>query len=360
MILLSTIINQFETALFRKYKTRLLPSHKKALMRMQFCRTQFSPQMLVRCSSDDCSNQSYIAHSCGHRSCPHCQNHESQQWIENQLNKRVPAKYYLLTFTLPRQFRGIVWQNQRVIYQLLFSVINDVLMTFTQNDKKLKGSAGLTMVLHTHARNLGYHPHIHVVMPGAAINKQTRLWRVKSTKYLFNKDALAKVFRAKFLQALVNAQLPLPKRYPKEWVADCRGVGDGTKAIIYLGKYLYKGVIQEKDILSCQNGEITFRYKASKSKTYQFKTIKGEDFLWLLVQHVLPKGLRKVRNVGFLNGCSKQLIKILQVIFKIDPLRLLKKLKQRPEIRCRRCGAPMRIVQTMIHGLPYDTLPNSA
>ncbi len=291
---------------------------------------------------------------------PHCQNHESQQWIENQLNKRVLAKYYLLTFTLPQQFRGIAWQNQREVYHLLFSVVKDVLMTFTRNDKKLKGSAGFTMVLHTKTRDLRYHPHIHVVMPGAAIGKKSRLWRVKSTKYLFNKDALAKVFRAKFLQALVDAKLPLPKRYPEKWVADCRGVGDGSKALIYLGNYLYKGVIQEKDIISCQNGEVTFRYKESKSKTYQTKTVKGEEFLWLLVQHVLPKGFRKVRNVGFLNGSSKQLIKILQVIFKIDPHRLLKRLKQRPKIQCRLCGAPMKIVQTMIQGLPYDILSNSA
>jgi hypothetical protein len=360
MILLSTLINQFEAAFLQKYKTRLLPGHKKALMRMKFCRTQFSPQMLVRCSSDDCSNHSTIAHSCGHRNCPHCQSHESQQWIENQLNKRVAATYYLLTFTLPGQFRDIAWQNQRAVYHLLFSVIKDVLMTFARNDKKLKGEAGFTMVLHTHTRDLRHHPHMHVVMPGAAIEKNSRLWRVKSTKYLFDKDALAIVFRAKFLQALVDAQLPLPKRYPEKWVADCRAVGDGSKAIIYLGRYLYKGVIQEKDILSCQNGEVTFRYKESKSKTYQTRTVKGEEFLWLLVQHVLPKGFRKVRNYGFLNGCCKQLIKIIQVIFKIDPRMLLKKLKQRPEIRCRLCGAPMRIVQTMIQGLPYDILPNSA
>jgi hypothetical protein len=171
---------------------------------------------------------------------------------------------------------------------------------------------------------------------------------------------LAKVFRAKFLQALVDAGLPLPKRYPKKWVAHCKGVGDGSKALIYLGKYLYKGVMQEKDIISCHNGEVTFRYQDSKSKTYQTKTVKGEDFLWLLLQHVLPKGFRKVRNVGFLNGNSKQLIKILQVILKIDPHRFLKKQEQRPTIRCRRCGAPMRIVQTMIRGVPHEALSNSA
>ena len=168
------------------------------------------------------------------------------------------------------------------------------------------------------------------------------------------------MFRAKFLQALVDAERPLPNRYPKEWVVHCRGVGNGTKAIIYLGKYLYRGVIQEKDIISCKNGWVTFRYKPSKSKKYQTKTVRGEDFLWLLLKHILPKGFRKVRNVGFLNGSSKHLIKILQVIFRIDPHRLLKKLKQRPAIRCPRCGSPMRIVQTMIQRTPHDILLNSA
>jgi hypothetical protein len=69
----------------------------------------------------------------------------------------------------------IVWQNQRVVYHLLFSMVKEVLMTFAQNDKKLKGKAGFTMVLHTHARDLGYHPHIHVVMPGGAVGTKNRL-----------------------------------------------------------------------------------------------------------------------------------------------------------------------------------------
>ena len=31
--------------------------------------------------------------------------------------------------------------------------------------------------------------------------------------------------------------------------------GKGDKALIYLGKYLYRGIIQEKDILKCENGK---------------------------------------------------------------------------------------------------------
>jgi hypothetical protein len=49
-----------------------------------------------------------VPHSCGHRNCPHCQQHESQQWLERQLQMQVPAEYFLLTFTLPAELRALV------------------------------------------------------------------------------------------------------------------------------------------------------------------------------------------------------------------------------------------------------------
>ncbi len=57
--------------------------------------------------------------------------------------------------------------------------------------------------------------------------------------YLFNHIALAKVFRAKMLAAIEAAGLSLPARYPSEWVVDCKSVGSGAPALIYLGRYLY-------------------------------------------------------------------------------------------------------------------------
>jgi hypothetical protein len=269
MILLSSIINEFEKRFWARYKKTGQPGHRKALFAMKQCRKEHGPHMLAKCTNHNCGEQTYIPHSCGHRNCPHCQNHENWQWIENQLSKRLPAQYYLITFTLPYQLRDLAWENQKKIYSLMFACVQDVLKTFTENDKKLLGTAGFTTILHTHSRALDYHPHIHVVMPGASINKKTGLWRVKSPGYLFNHEALAKVFRAKVLEKIVDNNLHVPKNCPKQWVVDCQDVGNGDKALIYLGKYLYKGVIQEKDILKCQNGMVTFRYLHSKTKQYQ-------------------------------------------------------------------------------------------
>jgi hypothetical protein len=167
------------------------------------------------------------------------------------------------------------------------------------------------------------------------------LWRVKSGKYLFSHKALAKVFRAKLLKAIVDHNLQVPKDCPEKWVVDCKNVGNGDKALIYLGKYLYKGVIQEKDILKCENGMITFGYIHSKTGKYRTKTVSGEYFLCLLMQHVLPKGFRRVRCYGFLHPCSKKLIKLLQLLLRFNPVMMVKKLKQRAKCVFRRKLPPI-------------------
>lgn len=348
-MLLSTIINEFRDSFFRTYKKNLLPGHIKALSSMAQCRHEHGPHMLARCSDHRCGERTYIPHSCGHRNCPHCQNHESQQWMESQLDKRLPCQYYLITFTLPGQMRDLAWKHQKTVYALMFRVVQDLLKSFTNNDKKLGGSPGFTAILHTQSRTLDYHPHIHVVMPGASINLQTRLWKEKSGKYLFSHKALAKVFRAKLLQALVENKLPVPHDCPKQWVVDCKDAGNGEEALIYLGRYLYRGVIREKDILHCRDGMVTFRYRHAKSGKDRNRTVKGEYFLYLLMLHVLPRGFRRARSYGFLHACSKKLVRFLQLLLRVAPWRaLVRSLKQRPAIICPACGAAMVITATMI------------
>jgi hypothetical protein len=310
--------------------------------------------MLVACN--ECDQKLYIPHSCGHRNCPHCQAHESQQWLERQLKKQVPAEYFLITFTLPAEFRPLAWQHQRMIYSLMIRCCWDTLKTFSQNDKQLQGTPGAIAVLHTHSRCLDFHPHVHVVMPAAAIDPRKRLWRKKQKgkqkkSYLFNHEALAKVFRAKMLEGITQEGFSLPAKYPEEWVVDCKSVGAGAKALVYLGRYLYRGVIQEKDIISCKNGRVTYRYQNSKTKQFETKTVTGEAFLWLLLQHVLPKGFRRARNFGFLHPNSKPLIQVLQLICNFDPNQALAWMRKRPPMSCSCCGGTMTILKTRIRSM---------
>lgn len=364
MIALSSIITQFETAFLSQYQAAILPGHRQALSAMKQCRTTLAPCLLAHCSA--CDERRLVPHSCGHRNCPHCQHHESQQWLERQRGRLVPGSYFLLTFTLPAELRDLAWRHQRLLYALLFECAWETVCSFSQNDKQLQGTPGAVAVLHTHSRRLDYHPHVHLAMPAATLDAKRQLWRTKKGKhqgnqYLFNHRALAKVFRAKLLAAFSREGLLLPPRQPEKWVVDCRCVGSGEKALIYLGRYLYRGVIQEKDILRCTDGQVSFRYRDSKTGKTAIRTVSGATFLWLLLQHVLPKGFRRARNFGFLHPNSKRLIALLQYVLKLEPGRALAFLKPRPPLRCPCCGAPMRIVRTRLRSwLPADRTPDAS
>jgi hypothetical protein len=222
----------------------------------------------------------------------------------------VPATYFLLTFTLPAEFRGIAAAHPGPLYDLLLRCSWETVRTFSQNDRQLQGTPGAMAVLHTNTRQLDFHPHVHLVMPAAAVDTKNKRWRTKRKAkggYLFSHKALAKVFRAKVLAGIADAGLALPGRYPKDWVVDCKSVGTGESALIYLGRYLYRGVIREADIMACADGQVTFRYRDAKSGKMQRRTVPGAQFLWLVLQHVLPKGFRRARNFGFLHPNCKRL-----------------------------------------------------
>jgi hypothetical protein len=317
MITLASIIERFGADYSAQYATSALPSQLQALNAMRVCRSHMAKQMLARCG--DCDMQRLVPHSCGHRSCPHCQHHESQGWIEQQTQRLVAGNYFLITFTLPSELRTLVWQHQRIAYAALMDCAWQTLRSFSQNHKQLQGTPGAIAVLHTHSRQLEFHPHVHMVMPAAALDADKRLWRTlrrssKGDGYLFNHKALAKVFRGKFLVALAQSGFALPANIPKDWVVDCKGVGDGKKALAYLGRYLYRGVIQERDILRCEQGLVTYRWRDSASKKKRLTTVSGVEFLRRVLQHVLPKGFRRSRNFGFLHPNSKRLIALLKLL----------------------------------------------
>lgn len=349
MTRLAHVIDAFDADFRAQYRDRLTSDHLRALAAMKHCRSEANPKMRVTCTA--CDHRSLVPHSCGHRHCPHCQHHESQQWLERQMQRLVPADYFLITFTLPAQFRTLAAAHPRIAYDLLMKSAWETVHTFSQNDRQLAGMPGAIAVLHTHTRQLDYHPHVHLVVPAAAVDAEQQRWRTKRRRgkgYLFSHQALAKVFRAKMLAGLTAVGLTLPGHYPADWVVDCKAVGNGASALIYLGRYLYRGVIREQDILTCANGQVTFRYRHAKTGRMEQRTVAGADFLWLVLQHVLPKGFRRARNFGFLHPNCKRLIALLHLLLKFVPVLASAWVKERAPIPCPCCGAAMKIVRTRI------------
>ena len=337
---LAHLIHQYLPACKEKYANRLLPGHFKAIAALLRCRTPDAGQIQMRCT--DCAEQLQYPRSCGHRSCPRCQNHEASLWLDRQRDKLLPVEYFMVTFTLPYELRALAWRHQTGIYNILFAAASSTLKDFGLNPKQLGADIGLTAVLHTHTRRLDYHPHLHVIVPGGGVDRAKRQWKKKKGKYRFNAFALAKVFRARFLAAMNTAGLAIPDPLPDQWVVDCKQVGKGEPALQYLSRYLYRGVISEKNIIANRDGKVTFRSIEGNTGKSQYRTVNGETFLWLVLQHVLPKGFRRVRDYGFLHGNSKKWLSLVQLVLKV--IIEARTPRPRPVFKCPKCQSPMQIL----------------
>lgn len=344
MTLLQTL-DRYAGQFLRLYGCRLRDEHKHAFSAMRHCRTEYYGELLWQCPG--CEHTRKTFRSCGHRSCQRCQNHDNTRWLERQQAKLLPVDYFMVTFTLPAQCRGVAWENQREMYDLLFQCAVSTCRDFAQSDKHLKGEIGQSAVLHTQTRRLDYHPHVHIIIPGGAIDTEQHCWRKPKGKFLFVQKALAKVFRARMLQGMKQAGL-MPKRVlPDAWVVDCRAIGNGLPALKYLSRYLYRGVISEKQLVSDDGESVTFRYRDGQTKKWKNRTVSGAKFVWLLIQHVLPRGFRRVRDYGFLHGNAKHKLIRVQWFLKVA-ISLTPTPSTRPPLLCLECNEPMVVISTTL------------
>jgi hypothetical protein len=182
-------------------------------------------------------------------------------------------------------------------------------------DAKYLGSnnIGATAVLHTWGRDLNYHPHVHMIVPGGAISQSGTDWLPSRVDFLVPVLALSKIFRAKFKHFMNKCGLLEqiePELWQMDWIVNCQAVGDGRDSLRYLAPYVFRVAIGNHRIRRVQvhedgTGTVTFMVKPSKQRSYRPMSVSAEEFIRRLVQHVLPRGLQKVRHIGFMHKRSK-------------------------------------------------------
>lgn len=335
---LATLCEHYLDRYKQQYAVSTSKNQWSALNAILGCRTEQYGQ--IRLSCGNCLSQSSHPRSCGHRACNQCQHHSTRQWLERQMRKLLPVDYYMVTFTLPYELRALAKANQAIIYGLLFRGAVSTLKTFGLNRPSFNAELAMTGVLHTHTRRLDYHPHVHMIVPAGGINASRSQWRTVKGKYLFNGFKLAAAFRGCLLRAIEKAGLVSPKT-PRKWVVQCQRVGRGLPAIKYLSRYLYRGVISNRNIIADDGHYITFRYQDNNGKT-KTRRLRGEAFMALVLQHTLPKGFRRARDYGFLHGNAKRKLKIVQWVLKVAIA--APKDIERPTFICKKCSSPLSII----------------
>jgi hypothetical protein len=94
----------------------------------------------------------------------------------------------------------------------------------------------------------------------------------------------------------------------------------------YLARYVFRAAIANNRIVSLDADGVSFRHKHRASNRWRQTRLSGPEFMRRFLQHVLPKGLHKVRYFGLWHPSKRQeaaqarLLLLLQVRSSSAPL----------------------------------------
>ena len=283
---------------------------RRVLSAMALCRTAALGGHLDLCHSCHLERPSY--NSCRNRHCPKCQALAQERWIAARAEKLLPVGHYHAVFTVPSELRPLAHQAPRAVYDALFQAASETLQELgrTRADTML----GITMVLHTWTRELGYHPHVHAIVTAGGLTESG--WKPMSLKYLFPVEVMGELLRGKMqthLRELLRAgQLPLRSQelerlmqqlnQHERWVVYVKKAFRHAEHVLkYLGRYTHRVAISNGRLVAADQDHVTFR-----TKNGQTVTLEPAEFLHRFIQHVLPKGLQKIRHYGLYAAAASE------------------------------------------------------
>jgi Putative transposase/Transposase zinc-binding domain len=293
----------------------------KVMSAIERCRTAALGGHVARCA--DCAFTTIAYNSCRNRHCPKCQGAAAKQWLADREADLLPVPYYHVVFTLPAAIADIAYQNKAVLYDLLFKVSAETMLTIAADPKHLGARIGVTSVLHSWGSAMTHHPHVHMIVPGGGISLDGQRWVSCRPGFFLPVRALSRLFRRLFLKALsathaagrlsffgedshlADAQsfaaylAPLRKA---EWVVYSKRPFGGPEAVLaYLSRYTHRVAIANSRLIACDERGVTFKWKDYRIKgrdRYKRMTLTTDEFIRRFLIHVLPKGLHRIRHYG--------------------------------------------------------------
>ena len=293
---------------------RLGPQHRKIVSDITRCRTAYLGGHIERCTH--CGTQRITYRSCRNRHCPTCQHIPRERWLEARKAELLPTQYFHLVFTLPHQLNAMVLRNKTVMLNILFQSVSRTLLCFGQNE--LGGKLGFMAILHSWDQPLNAHFHLHCLVAGGAVSADGSQWIPCRHNYLFNQEALSRVFRAKFMEltsrAFERGKLNLTGSYPqlkntlydKTWVVSVRDpIKHPHDVLQYLARYTHRVAIANSRLLALKDSTVTFTYKDRQNNRTAHQTISAVEFIRRFLLHSLPQSFVRIRHFGFLANRSR-------------------------------------------------------
>jgi hypothetical protein len=359
----------------------------KVMSAVESCRTAALGGHVERC--EDCSHTRIAYNSCRNRHCPKCQGAAAKEWLAERQADLLPVSYYHVVFTLPAPIADIAYQNKAAIYDLLFKVSAETLITIAADPKHLGARIGLTSVLHSWGSAMTHHPHVHMIVPGGGIAPDGERWISCRPGFFLPVRVLSRLFRRLFLEKLIatheagrlkffgdHARLakrdaftaylaPLRK---SEWVVYSKRPFAGPEAVLaYLARYTHRVAISNSRLIALDSKGVTFKWKDYRAKgrdRAKVMTLASDEFIRRFLIHVLPHGFHRIRHYGLFasTGRADNIARARELINAPKPQSNptdADTTDESPKLAhpCPCCGGRMIIIETFARGSPPHYRP---
>jgi hypothetical protein len=236
--------------------------------------------------------------------------------------------YFHVVFTVPAEIEVIAFQNQTVVYDILFRAASETLRTIAADPKHLGAEIGFLGVLHSWGQSLTHHPHLHFLVPGGGIAPDGESWIPCRPGFVLPVPVLSCMFRGLFLHALEKAFIAgelnffsahrhlhepaafrryLAPAWKVNWVVYAKRPFAGPAQVLdYVGRYTHRVAISNNRLVSMDGGQVSFQWKDYRDDNRQkTMTLPAEEFIRRFLIHVLPDGFHRIRYFGFLANCHR-------------------------------------------------------
>lgn len=333
--------------------------HKKVIAAIIKCRTEACGVAVYHC--EHCDQRHIVHRGCGNRHCPGCQNHKNRQWLQMQLERQLPGHHFMLTFTVPDILRPFLRSHQREGYSALFAASSKAIKQLAADPKFVGGDTpGFFGVLHTWGRQLQYHPHIHYVVVGGALDSRSGRWLPSAPNFFVPVRALSKIYRAVFRKLMAKANLldEIPMQaWTTAWNVNSQAVGSSEASIKYLTPYVFRVAISNNRIIKVEDRKVFIRYKKTGGNRPRTMALDVMEFIRRFLQHVLPSGFMKVRYYGLSSPSFrlglKEVYARIELAFGFAVATVHVEQVPMAEMTCRRCGHALTYLYSLI---PYQSL----
>lgn len=297
---------------------------RQVLRKILSCRTPALGGQLYQCPN--CPGFEYRYHSCNDRHCPQCGQTDTDAWLQRQKARLLlPTPYFLVTFTVPEALRLFIRSHLRIALDLFFAVSSRALQDLAGNPRRLGAQLGMLGVLHTWARSLIFHPHIHYLIPGGGLSPDGRTWVAARGNFLLHHKALGAHVRTLFKERL-RKEHPLlfaqvsADVWENPWNVGVQAAGSGENALRYLSRYVFKTATANRQVKVLPEGKVVWTFRQSKTRQSTSIQLDPLQFLSRFLQHVLPPHFARVRSFGWFAPAAKERLNRVRALLREAPL----------------------------------------